>query len=96
MLAKTPIEQRFINWVAEQPPERRYQWHNHSKCACGLFLREEMGLTVNEVTRGYVAVVAGTSYDPDVFTVWETFNSLAQCDSKDSTFGSLRKRLEAQ
>jgi hypothetical protein len=93
MLAKTPISDRFIDWVAAQPANDRYDWTLPGHCACGRFLREELGCTLDEVAREYTA----RHVDPEACSsveLWNQFDLLAAGRSKeDWTFGKLHKRI---
>lgn len=106
MLAKTPVGNRFYNWVNSQDSNRRYEWHNNCGCACGRFLIEEMGLDRDEVQNALAAVTfpsMRTSRNADAVEVWSKFNQLAKgsCGtdwfngySKATwTFGKLAERI---
>jgi hypothetical protein len=97
MLAKTPIEQRFYNWVNSQPTDQFYLWTDTCHCACGRFLREEMGLTEQETIHEHRAAdfpASYTSNNLEAFSVWEQFDVIARGDDhEDWTFGKLAKRI---
>lgn len=97
MLAKTPIDQRFYNWVARQDPNARYDWFACVDCACGLFLQEELGSSKEEVREECRALAFGENPDPTHAKVWMKFNSIAgEGGAATHTFGELRKRLAKQ
>jgi hypothetical protein len=112
MLSKTPIGNRFYNWVNSQDPKRRYEWHNNCGCACGRFLIEGMGLERDEVQGSLAAVNFPsmlTHNNKDAVEVWRLFNSIAHGggnkhvssitklpDKKGWTFGKLAQRIREQ
>jgi len=98
MLARTPIGNRFYNWVAEQDPEGKYNWSDNGNCACGRFMQDELGLSQEEARCSYHAtmfpILHDRSVSPDAETVWREFNTIAQgADYQDWTFGKLRERI---
>lgn len=94
MLAKTPIDQRFYNWVARQDPSAQYYWNNCVECACGRFLQEELGFSNREVQQEYITLCFGQNPDPMHAEVWTKFNAIASAGGTVGwTFGELRKCL---
>ena len=104
MLAKTPIGNRFYNWVNAQAPERRYAWHDNCNCACGRFLIEEMGMEREDVQRAQrhnsFPMMTEHKVDLDAVEVWRLFNGVAYIaygggseGERIWTFGALAQRL---
>ena len=104
MLAKTPIKQRFYNWVCAQPPEQTYNYQSCRDCACALFL-------IQELHKNPLSVVVSRQFpnyhvlqnelpenDATIREVWEMFDDIARGneDHVEWTFGKLRQRIEAQ
>lgn len=100
MLAKTPIGNRFYQWVNSKHPRHRYLWTDNCDCACGRYLIEEMGLKSQEVRAAleFIDHPRMTLRPPnkDAIEVWYLFNWLAYGDGlgdKSWTFGKLAKRI---
>ena len=97
MLAKTPINQRFYNWVAAQDPNEIYNYQNCEECPCAVFLVAEMGHRLFDVrmARQSTDWVDNPSAS-EVNLVWNRFDTIARGnkDHTDWTFGKLRRRIE--
>jgi hypothetical protein len=93
MLARLSVGQQFYNWVNAQPPEQSYYWRNRAECACGRFLQEAKGYTVQDIKP---EVHFGWYSHPDIQQIWCKFNRIAQGDDNnplDWTFGQLAQRI---
>lgn len=105
MLAKTPIKQRFYNWVAAQPPDKQYNYQSCSECGCGQFLINEMKFSrmavvmKRQFTLDTTWLYPQTSEDNQVIAeVWETFDNIARGNDDHTawTFGKLAQRIREQ
>lgn len=110
MLAKLSIPQQFYNWVANQPPEQRYDYPEMTKCACGRFIQESMGIPAYAPGNPAVRIEFLETYGkhfwhgPDARSYEPIFekpslNWIAAAffepeRKKSWTFGQLRERLE--
>lgn len=102
MLARTPLGNRFYNFINTQDPERRYQWSDNCRCACSHFLQEELGLSQNEASDAFHAAMFPIFSDrqgsAEAKETWLMFNDLAQDAASgkyDWTYGGLARRVAA-
>ena len=99
MLAKTPINQQFYNWVCSKDPNETYNYQSCSECACGRFATEALGIVpdTKEFKEVWDTHFWG-KFDRD--TSVPSLNFIARGTngpvmySKNWTFGNLRARLE--
>jgi len=98
MLAKTPIQTLFYDYVAGRDPNDRYEWASFQRCACAQFLREEN----IELDGKLYQVVWGIGQGMPSLTDFSgaaagSLNAIAYGDGTpdDWNFGALRRRLEA-
>lgn len=89
VLEARPSLKGFIGWLERQPAERRYNWRDPRKCACGQYAAA-LGI------RGDWLTSCGDPYDPHNDT-WRLLNHIAfgrghLFHRQDWTFGEALKR----
>lgn len=101
MLAKTPIDQMFYQWVCSKAPNAKYDYASCIDCACGQFAQEVLGL--QPATRKFEH-----AWDKHFWKRRDegedeipSLNHIARGDmrggclkSSEWTYGKLRERLE--
>jgi hypothetical protein len=80
MLAKTPLREQMLAWLAEQKPHTFYDYGDPEVCACGQFAKH-IG-SFDEWIAGLRSIPFGND--------WQMLNKAA---SACSTLGELRYRL---
>lgn len=100
MLAKTPINTRFYNWVVSQPKNLRYNYRFCDECSCGRFMIEELGKPRRDVIDNHPDLLfarAQVVADLEIIELWKTFDAIsAGTDHTDWTFGRLARRIREQ
>lgn len=97
MLARTPVQNLFYEYVANRDPCDSYLWSSFAHCACAQFVREE---NIDTREREVYRLVWGRYKDDPLTPLGalnsDSLNAIAYGDGNPCgwTFGALRRRLE--